>query len=147
MNNKAILYLSRAARTFSEADITPLYQDSLKANKSLNLSGFLCFKDNHFLQYIEGDKAYIDIVYDNIQEDPRHTVLVMIEDDNISELRFQKWSMHLVNTSQTTPLEISFSLYEQLLMLEGHESISASVKNLVWQGVDVVSNYHIDLHS
>lgn len=146
MSKKAVLYLSRATIDFSQEDVNSLYQNSLSSNKDLNISGFLCFKDNLFLQYIEGEQAYIDILFDNIKEDYRHTVLVTIEDENITDLRFKKWCMHLVNKSRIDELEISFSLYDQLTMLEGRGAISPNVQDLVWQGVGVVSKYHTDLH-
>ena len=147
MKNKAVLYLSRATKDFSQEDINSLYQSSKASNKLFEISGFLCFKDNLFLQYIEGNAFSIDKVFERIKTDPRHKVLVILEDENIHHLRFNKWSMHLVNKNRIDDLEISFSLYEQLLMLDGHESISNNVQNLVWQGVGVVSKHHTDLYS
>lgn len=145
MNKKAVLYLSEAQIPFSSEDVEELYHGALNHNKEFNISGFLCFKDNFFLQYIEGEEAYIDKLFFKIRQDPRHQVLIFLEDNQLNDYRFNKWKMHLVNKTHIEDLEISFSLYEQLQMLEGHESISPNVQNLVWQGVGVVAKYHIDL--
>lgn len=145
MNTKAVLYLSKAQVSFNDEAVQNLYQKSYKNNLVFKLSGFLCFKDELFLQYIEGEEQHINALLTRIKEDKRHKIIVCLEDSHLQHQRFSKWNMHLVNTQCIDELEISFTLYEQLLMLEGRETISQKVQNLVWQGVGVVAMYHADL--
>lgn len=145
MDNKAILYLSKATRPLSDDDISTIYQSAIATNKKLTISGFLCFKDDYFLQYIEGAQDDIDFIFSKIKNDTRHTLRVTLEDSSLKTFRFTQWNMHLVNKARIEDLEISFSLYDQLIMLEDRDPISKNIQNLVWQGVGVISKYHSDI--
>lgn len=145
MTIKAILYLSKETDGLSEKAVEGIYLHSKQANKKRNISGFLCYKNGFFLQYIEGTEAAIDEVFTKIQMDPRHTVLINIADNTLESCRFENWSMHFVKKARIDELEVSCSLYEQLQMLKGYSSVPKKISNMLWQNVGVVSKYHIDL--
>jgi len=62
-------------------------------NRSVGISGFLCFGADRFLQCIEGPPAEVNALYHKILKDPRHQRVQMLDYRDISLREFDRWDM------------------------------------------------------
>jgi len=60
----------------------------------------LCYGGGVFLQAIEGGRDTVNALYNHIVEDKRHTDVVLLHYEEISERRFGGWTMGQVNLSK-----------------------------------------------
>ena len=92
---KSLLYVSKSlipAERKAEVmrDIILVAQSR---NTSLGITGALIATDSHFAQLLEGTPEAIGEVMDSISKDPRHSEILVIQDNAIDRRRFPKWSM------------------------------------------------------
>ena len=64
-----------------------------KHNGENNVTGFLVFDGQTFLQILEGKREDVISTYDRIKKDPRHKAINLMEMENISERQFPNWQM------------------------------------------------------
>ena len=62
-------------------------------NAKLALSGYLHVEDGSFYQYLEGGSAELEVVWQAIQRDPRHTAVTLLFDSPVPVRRFGNWAM------------------------------------------------------
>ncbi|MEY3379481.1 MAG: BLUF domain-containing protein [Hylemonella sp.] len=91
-----LLYASRAVDT-SPASIETILSQSRQYNPIYGITGILCYGGGIFLQAIEGGRDAVSELYGQIQADPRHTHVVLLHYEEISERRFSSWTMGQVN--------------------------------------------------
>jgi len=94
-----LLYASRAVAPGSVA-IDEILAQSRQGNPSSGITGILCYGGGIFLQAIEGGRTPVSELYSHIQRDPRHTDVVLLHYEEISERRFSGWTMGQVNMSK-----------------------------------------------
>ena len=56
-------------------------------------TGMLVYAAGSFLQLIEGDDAGVELIWDRIRMDPRHTALRVLQDGSAQARLFGEWSM------------------------------------------------------
>lgn len=78
-------------------------QKSSYNNQRTGTTGFLCFKQGQFFQYIEGETLTILNLLNVIKQDPRHHSVKIILEEDITERRFSSWAMHCFNLSEPPP--------------------------------------------
>ena len=76
-----------------EEDIRQILERSRIHNARSDVTGALFLYDEKFLQYLEGDEAAIDTVYERILKDSRHSDCRLIDRRLISVRIFDDWSM------------------------------------------------------
>ena len=91
-----LLYASRALDPQPEA-IDAILAQSRQHNPSCGITGILCYGGGIFLQAIEGGRGAVSELYGHIQRDARHTDVVLLDYEEISERRFSGWTMGQVN--------------------------------------------------
>jgi Sensors of blue-light using FAD len=91
-----LLYASRALDPRPQT-IDAILAQSRQHNLSGGITGILCYGGGVFLQAIEGGRQAINELYGHIQRDPRHTDVMLLEYEEISERRFSGWTMGQVN--------------------------------------------------
>jgi hypothetical protein len=94
-----LLYVSRCINNNTETVESILNQSRLH-NPSLGITGILCHSGNIFLQAIEGGRAAVSELYNHICKDSRHTDVVLLHYEEITERRFGGWTMGQVNLSK-----------------------------------------------
>lgn len=57
------------------------------------ISGYLYYNKQSFLQYIEGSSNAVDNLVLKIKKDPRHSLIMSIEDYDLKKRRFPDWGM------------------------------------------------------
>jgi hypothetical protein len=105
-----IIYTSKATQEFKPSDIDNILTLAAKNNTKRDLTGMLCFSRNYFLQCLEGSRSNVNEMYHKILNDNRHSDIVLLEYEEISEREFSSWSMaYLPETKLTTSINLKFS--------------------------------------
>jgi len=105
-----LIYASKITEGFSQQDITNILETARHQNNKHNLTGLLCFSHNLFLQCLEGPRTEVNVTYQRILNDPRHSNIILLDYDEIVEREFDQWSMgYIPESSLTAPLNLKYS--------------------------------------
>ena len=104
-------YLSKAIDVFSEHDLHQLLIHCRRKNAAASVTGALLYHNGYFMQLIEGQLDAINAIYDRIQADPRHEVLSVLFEDEISARFFPDWTMGY-RAAEDMPLDSLRTIYE-----------------------------------
>ncbi len=85
--------MSNQAQVLTNQDIEQLLFQIREKNKRLAITGILLLIQGKFVQYIEGQAAEIDKVYEKIKHDSRHNELVLLDSGDLDKRQFKDWSM------------------------------------------------------
>jgi hypothetical protein len=88
-----LIYMSTARASFSVDDLKALLEVSRRNNTAAGITGLLLYKDGHFLQVLEGERADVERVFAKILLDPRHNQVIEFFRETILEREFGDWSM------------------------------------------------------
>lgn len=94
-----LLYASRAVDP-QPSVIESILAQSRQFNPSTGITGILVYGGGIFLQAIEGGREAVSDLYGHIQKDARHTQVVLLHYEEISERRFGGWTMGQVDVSR-----------------------------------------------
>lgn len=97
-----IHYLTYVSRITLKAGVTPRTLSDIMAvaqreNLAHQITGFLCFGNGYFFQYIEGEKSAIEQLFGNVQRDGRNRDVTLKSKGMIEQRLFQDWQMLMVN--------------------------------------------------
>jgi hypothetical protein len=82
----------------SHTELVELQETSTVYNGINGITGLLIYKDQNFLQLLEGQKEDVRILFENkIMKDSRHTFLQPIYEGNIASREFEEWEMKFFN--------------------------------------------------
>lgn len=98
-----LLYASRATDDVSQEELLKILSQSKAHNPESSITGVLCASGRIFLQVLEGGRMQVNALYNHIASDPRHTDVVILSYEEISERKFACWSMGLVNLERINP--------------------------------------------
>jgi inosine/xanthosine triphosphate pyrophosphatase family protein len=87
-----LIYASKAS-TETRPNIEEILKSSRVKNKQSQLTGFLCFRDDMFLQAFEGAPGLVSALYARIANDRRHSNVVILGCEKVVRRRFSTWSM------------------------------------------------------
>jgi hypothetical protein len=105
-----ILYASTATDQFKPKDIEDILNKARQENSKLDITGMLCFSSNFFMQCIEASRANVNKLYHKVLNDKRHSNIILLNYQEISERDFGNWSMsYIPDTSLTTSINLKFS--------------------------------------
>lgn len=90
---ECLVYVSSAVSLLSRGETENLLQGARERNKEYDITGVLLQIDGNYMQYIEGPKDNLDIIYKIIQEDEQHTGLILIARDAIESRQFGEWPL------------------------------------------------------
>ncbi|MCD0460189.1 BLUF domain-containing protein [Roseiconus lacunae] len=91
-----LVYVSSANVPFSDKDLDALLHRARSSNHALDVSGILLFADQTFFQVLEGERATVQILFERIEHDPRHSDATIIAERPIEHRSFADWSMGFV---------------------------------------------------
>lgn len=97
---KSTVYLSKANIIFSKDELESMVAAFERRNMLMGITGYLCFFNNRFFQYIEGNEDDVDAFMDSIRADARQRVLYESETEEIDRRRFSSWSMRQLRTKE-----------------------------------------------
>jgi hypothetical protein len=91
-----------------EAEITRILGRARDNNRQLGVTGALLYSGGCFAQVLEGPVAAIEIVFEQIQCDPRHTDVTVLHFKPAEGRNFSNWSMAFAGLPDTErpPLDV-----------------------------------------
>ena len=98
-----LLYASRAAASVDAEALAAILKQSKANNPLCGVTGVLCFSGGIFLQVLEGGRTVVSQLYNRIAGDARHTDVVLLNYEEVSERRFAGWAMGQVNMARLNP--------------------------------------------
>ena len=115
-------------------EIKDILLASRKNNPVLGITGALCFLDGIYLQYLEGEAAAVNALYQKIGKDSRHSHIKLLVREQISQRAHPKWSMALLTWNEET--KAIFRLFNPNSALDAYATDPASVPSLLqaWTG-------------
>jgi hypothetical protein len=113
-----LLYASRVLDNKMGEIVHQIMQQSRQHNPQFGITGILCHSEDIFLQVLEGGRVNVNQLYAQILKDTRHTDVILLDYQEISERRYAGWTMGQVNLLKINP---SLLLkYSSLPVLEPH---------------------------
>lgn len=82
------VYISSAARPFSEEELNALLRKSRENNERSGLTGMLLYKDGNFIQMLEGPEQAVQTMTEKIGKDTRHQSIVSLAHTRQSQRLF-----------------------------------------------------------
>jgi len=98
-----LLYASRSAKPIGADVIESILAQSRKHNPELGVTGILCQSGDVFMQVLEGGRAAVNQLYNQIVRDERHRDVIVLHYEEIQERRFGGWTMGQVNLAKVNP--------------------------------------------
>ena len=98
-----LLYASRSAKPIGADVIESILAQSRKHNPGLGVTGILCQSGDVFMQVLEGGRAAVNQLYNQIVRDERHRDVIVLHYEEIQERRFGGWTMGQVNLAKVNP--------------------------------------------
>ena len=94
---RQLVYMSRAVKLMSSDELLGLLRQARARNAYLGITGMLLYKDQSFLQLLEGPDHAVNDVYQSILADERHTRMKSLLDTKVEHRAFKRWSMGFQN--------------------------------------------------
>jgi len=89
-----LIYSSRHAGGLSNSEGMDSMLSKIRTyNSTNNITGILLFDGFNFIQLLEGEKKNIDVLFDKIKRDKRHTNIKLENYSETSSRLFNRWSM------------------------------------------------------
>lgn len=118
-----LIYTSRMAPL---VDLQALVAQAQENNLVLGITGALTTLEGNFFQYLEGDAAAVDRLFQTIQRDARHFRVKILERREIPRRLFADWTMaHMVWNEDMRAVFHSFSPGAPLDLYETDPSTAA----------------------
>jgi hypothetical protein len=95
-----LLYVSKAVNDDANSHTEAILASSRTHNVSKGITGILCYGGGIFLQVIEGGRAQVNELYNALVQDKRHTDVVLLHYEEITQRRFSGWTMGQVNLAK-----------------------------------------------
>ncbi len=130
------LYYSKAKKPLSDAELTELEEWCVKKNTEFNVTGYLVYYDESFIQYIEGRYMDISKLMENIEKDERHDIRVRLEESMDTGRLFPDWRMRVFSRLRDSDME--GVLFVHLATMEKFRQGTDSDK-IAWNLVDIMS--------
>lgn len=89
-----IVYTSTASEGVSAAEVFAIIASSARNNPQRDVTGFLVFAGDAFLQFVEGPSAQLDELLGVLKRDPRHRDIAILSRSAVSARTFPGWRMH-----------------------------------------------------
>ena len=102
----ALAYASHANVNFDDEALTQLAERASEKNDRLDITGYLCYLDRDFFQYLEGPKQNVLELMEQIKKDDRHRVRNVVMLGEQTSRRFPDWHMRYINTNTLYEIQL-----------------------------------------
>ena len=86
-------------------NISALLLKSKTYNQANAITGCLLYYGDEFIQLIEGDQKTVQDLYQRIIKDQRHTDIIFLGENQITERTFSDWNMAYLNSAQNNEFD------------------------------------------
>ena len=136
---KGLVYLSEAAIDFSIPDLKALTKIASTKNKLKNITGYLCFSNGRFLQYIEGSENSVNELFERIKEDARHKIIYEVESTGMERRIIPYWSMRHITTLELQKFNLERYIEQNLLYIKNNYSHKDRCRAFIWDHIRLIS--------
>lgn len=98
VNLATLCYASTATERCSAIEIGLIVEAAKRNNARSNITGVLFFGNNYFLQILEGPRNHLNILYNKIIKDERHTNMQVLELREIGSRCFPEWTIKYIRS-------------------------------------------------
>lgn len=112
-----LMYASRTAANLDQEGLLAILRQCKDNNPAKGVTGLLCHCSNSgiFMQALEGGRDAVNQLYNRITQDTRHSDVVLLSYQEISERQFSGWAMGQVNMARLNPaLVLKYSATTEL---------------------------------
>ena len=88
-----LVYVSNATSPLKLEELKEIEKVAIRNNGELQITGLLTYCDGKFMQFLEGEQADVDEIFEKIVGDGRHHSIDVIRHGNIPKRQFKDWSM------------------------------------------------------
>lgn len=99
-----LTYISSARRVISAQECGLILAKSRINNRRIDVTGALLFNSKRFLQAIEGEAETVKSLFTKINQDTRHSALVILNERKLDARQFGSWAMAFEDGSGQTVL-------------------------------------------
>lgn len=108
---RQLVYVSTACAV-GPSDLEQIMTSAARNNAAAGVTGLLLFNGQNFLQLLEGEEDAVAQLLDRVEDDPRHSGVVVVTSLETDVRSFPEWSMRL--------LRLSTSVEERRAALDAH---------------------------
>lgn len=102
-----LVYVSRETEAMTAEALTNLLSSAREFNFSRQITGMLLYRDGSFMQVLEGAKADICELFENIAKDSRHQKVDLLILEAAERRYFGEWSMGYCDMAHPGDLELA----------------------------------------
>lgn len=88
-----LIYLSSARVAADALTLESILGVSSRNNARDGITGMLLYAGGTFMQVLEGEATVVDATHHRIEQDPRHTGILVLERAPIAARSFSQWNM------------------------------------------------------
>lgn len=137
---KCIVYVSSAQVAFDERKLDDLARGASKSNRRREITGYLFFQRNTFIQYIEGNASQVTELMSKIALDERHHVVYQMDRADLVERRFPNWWMRYLTPEEMGEINLEKILADELNLANTLGENDHASEERVWRLVDLIAN-------
>ncbi len=89
---RTITYVSTVKTSLSEEEISKLLESAKASNNRNGIKGLFMYADGNFFQILEGEEKAVSLLFDKIQNDPRHYDIIKLLDKTIEAVSFELYN-------------------------------------------------------
>lgn len=104
MSLVSLVYVSFASHEMTDGELQDLLKVAREKNAEIGVSGMLLYRDQYFIQALEGEEYVVDGIFNKIKHDERHRSVLVVAKTPIQERSFEQWSMGF---NKVDPQEVS----------------------------------------
>lgn len=102
-----------------QKEISQILRSARKNNSEVDVTGALMFTADYFAQALEGPYDRVQALFDRIQQDDRHSDMIMIDFSEVENRLFAEWAMAYVGETE--------DLEDRFFMIAEETNFDASV--------------------
>ncbi|MCU0464792.1 MAG: BLUF domain-containing protein [Anaerolineae bacterium] len=89
----SLVYMSMSHHPMSDEELMRILEVARSHNQSHDITGMLLYRDDLFIQVMEGEDAVVLPLYEKIKTDPRHHHVLEVYQGSIEKRAFGQWAM------------------------------------------------------
>ncbi|WP_334148216.1 BLUF domain-containing protein [Microbacterium sp.] len=89
----SLVYTSTASAPFRETALAHLLEESRERNAAQDITGMLLYRDERFIQVLEGSASAVRRLAETIRRDQRHHGMRVLLEEPLDARRFADWTM------------------------------------------------------
>ena len=122
-------------------EIEQILATSRQNNRAANITGALMFNNNCFAQVLEGTHHQIQLTFERIQCDPRHSNVAILDFDLTPARRFNEWSMAYVGENSDT--RQAFEQIQKTSAFDPHQLMGERIYDLLRTHLHAAENHNL----